>query len=195
MTDEDITYLLTHSAPRGVAADPRIQPGLQTIITESRALARKKRHPARLLWFAVPVILAPTVALGLTAGIEERMVPDFTIPVTYTTDTGRNVSCSVNFYNEEVHDQETTTGLSDWLRTQNWTGIGQRMYELALTHVASADPETTAPDSWKSSAKEWIEWVAWKDAEGDLIDDTMPSSVFGPYGSYGGNTDCTGELH
>lgn len=55
------------------------------------------------------------------------MVPDFSIPVNYTTDTGTAVSCSIDLFNMEINYVELTTPEVEYLRAQDWTGVGTHL--------------------------------------------------------------------
>ncbi|MDF2563046.1 MAG: hypothetical protein K0R99_4492 [Microbacterium sp.] len=58
-------------------------------------------------WVAVPVLALPGIALASTAGTDPRMIPDFEIPISYVTDTGREVSCSIELFNGEMNYVES----------------------------------------------------------------------------------------
>lgn len=176
MNEKTIDDLLTRSAPPRRALEPRIQAQLHALILRSRAQARATKRRTVLRWAMAPLIVAPAIALATTAGTEPRMVPDFTIPVTYTTDTGHTLSCSIDFFNGEIDYVEASTAAVDHLRAQDWTGIGQRLYDTALSYEA-------AGDAW-----------AWNSAMSDLFIATLPEGIDST-GGLGMNSDCTGELH
>ena len=155
-------------------------------------MPRTRRSKKRLLWIAAPVVVLPALAFGLTAGVEARSVPDFTIPITYTTDTGRTISCSIDYFNDETNYAETDFGAVDYLRTQDWTGIGQRIYDNALARVTAGDPFLSDPVSG-SPDKTIQEGIAWTSAQLDLIDRTIPISAMTT--GYGGEDHCSRELH
>ncbi|WP_204533952.1 hypothetical protein [Arthrobacter tumbae] len=118
------------------------------------------------------------VIVPLTGSTDDRPVPDFTIPVSYTTDTGRELSCSIDLYNGEMNNVVTSTAAVDYLRAQNWSGIGQRIYDKALVYESAGDPN------------------AWVSAEIDLTAGQLPDGVLKQGdGGLGSSSDCSGELH
>lgn len=178
MTEPTIDELLTRSAPSSRISEPGIQVQLHNVVAQSRESARSKLRRTRFRWALAPVIVAPAIALATTAGTEARMVPDFTIPVTYTTDTGRTLSCSIDLFNGELGYVEVSTAAVDHLRAQDWTGIGQRIYDTALDYEAAGD------------------WAPWSSAETELVQATVPEHLLtAATGGLGSDSDCTGELH
>jgi hypothetical protein len=121
-------------------------------------------------------------------------VPDFTIPITYTTDTGRTINCSIDFSNGETRWVETEFGAVNYLRAQDWTGLGQRIYDEALARVAAGDPELSKPgEDGDVPDQKTVEAYAWTHAETDLTIGTVPREVMGAgFGSY---SHCPRELH
>jgi hypothetical protein len=66
------------------------------------------------------------LAFATTVGPEPRVVPDLTIRASYATDTGNALSCSIDLFNAEVDYVETPTPAVEFLRAQDWTGVGTR---------------------------------------------------------------------
>ncbi|WP_243075536.1 hypothetical protein [Microbacterium sp. SS28] len=178
MSEPMIDDLLARSAPPSRAWEPGVQARLDALVVEARGRARATRRRKTLAWAMTPLALAPALALATTGGTDPRMVPDLVIPVTYTTDTGRTVSCSLEFFNGELDYVEVSTAAVDHLRTLDWTGIGQRLYDTALRYEAAGDS------------------FPWSSAENDLITATIPGELLtADTGGMGGDSDCTGELH
>ena len=198
MTKPTIEDLLSHSAPPTRTLEAGLRSTIRDLSAESRETARAARRPrSRLRWLITPVVLVPAIALGTTAGTEPRQIPDFTIPVLYTTDTGKEVSCSIDLFNGEIDYVETNTTAIDYFRVQDWTGIGQRIYDAALVYEndsawLASEMNSDGPDLPQAT----IHWRAWVSAEDDLVRAQLPDGALAPGdGGYGSDTDCTGELH
>jgi hypothetical protein len=181
MKDTVLDDLLHRSAPaaRGHEVGVRVQ--VDSLSMKAKEQASRGRRGRRIAWAALPVLLVPGIAFATTASTEPRMVPDYSIPVSYTTDTGVSVECTIDFFNGELDYRESSTAQVDYLRGQDWTGIGQRIYDRAL--VVEADGTADGGSAW-----------GW--AEDELIAKTVPDSTFQQGdGGFGSNSDCTGQLH
>lgn len=199
MDDSTLDTLLRRSAPSTAPADPAVEANLLAMVDDARHKARPARRRRRALWFvAIPAI--PALALALTAGIDERLSPDLTIPVTYTTDTGYSESCSIFVFNGEINWIEVSFTAVAYLSTQNWDGIGQRIYQQALIEeaairqqVADRDPAVAATsDGLTMPDESQIQQAAWYRAEDRLVAVTVPAKDGDLWGR---NSDCSGRLH
>lgn len=195
MTPHTLDELVARSAPPSIADDPGVAVQLRGVVSRSRSVAKASRWRRRALSIAVPVLVAPVAVFGLTGGMDERLVPDSTIPIFYTTDTGRTVECSIDFYNPEVLYVETDTHVEDFVNAQDWTGVGQRLYNLAVERLAANDPATWQPNEWPTGVinqptPEQRDQQAWVLAVDVLI--VEPISANTPASnSWGMSTDCT----
>ena len=176
MDHSPIDDLLRASAPRRACDDPAVASELDRVGIAARVAGARDRRIRRLSWVAVPVLALPALTLASTAGTDPRMVPDLRVPVSYVTDTGREVSCSIEFFNGELDYVETNTEAVDYFRMQDWDGIGQRIYDRAVELDARGE---VSP---------------WFVAENDLIVADAPEDLF-LNGGMGMDTDCTGQLH
>lgn len=199
MDDSTLDTLLRRSAPAtGTATDhPAVEAAALALVADAEVRARPARRVRRALWIAaIPTV--PLLAFGLTAGLEARLAPDLTIPVAYTTDTGTDVSCSIFVFNGEIAWAEQSFTAVDHLSDQDWTGIGQRIYARALveeqdlTRRAQAGDLSVSLDGTTMPDAATIERMAWSIAETDLVDKTVPAQD-GDH--WGGDTDCSGQLH
>jgi hypothetical protein len=199
MDDPTLDTLLRRSAPSPAPADPAVEANLLAFVDDARHRAQPARRRRRALWFvAIPAV--PALALALTAGIDERLSPDLTIPVTYTTDTGYSESCSIFVFNGEVSWIEVSFTAVDYLSKQNWDGIGERIYQQALIEeaairqqVADRDPAVAiTSDGLTMPDESQIQQAAWNNAEGRLVSGIVPTR---PGDHWGGDTDCSGRLH
>lgn len=199
MDDPTLDSLLRRSAPSGWPADPAAEANLLAMVDDAHRKARPARRLRRALWLgAIPAV--PALALALTAGVEERLAPDLTIAVSYTTDTGYSESCSIFVFNGEINWVEESFTAVDYLSRQNWDGIGQRIYEQALIEEATLARQAAAGDPAVAITSDGltmpdaatIERMAWSVAEGKLVDKTVPAKD-GDH--WAGDTDCSGRLH
>ncbi|MBZ4486565.1 hypothetical protein LQ938_06705 [Microbacterium sp. cx-55] len=176
MNDSHVDEMLRASAPAAFATDPAVRAELDRAVVSSRAIAVRGRRMRRLSWVALPVIAVPALSLMTTGGTDPRMSPDFVIPVTYTTDTGRQVDCAIELFNGEMDYVETNTQAVDYFRGQDWSRVGQEIYEKALVY------ETTRAVS------------PWAQAENDVLMANAPDGLFVD-GGMGSDSTCSGELH
>lgn len=171
-----IDDLLRASAPNPASTDGLIAGEVDRVSVAARAHAERRQRVRRLSWVAVPVLALPGLALASTAGTDPRMVPDFEIPVSYVTDTGIEISCTLEFFNGELNYVETNTEAVDFIAAQDWEGVGQKIYERALE---------------RESAGLFAPWFG---AEDDVILAGAGDDLFTD-GGLGRDSDCTGQLH
>lgn len=175
--DVSIDDLLRASAPHPASTDAVIAADVDRLSIAARAHAAGRRRVRRLSWVAVPVLVLPGLALASTAGTDPRMAPDFEIPISYVTDTGRQVSCSFELFNGELDYVETNTQAVDFIAAQNWDGMGQKIYEEAMRRDAAGD------------------FAPFFGAANDVIFAEADVYILPGDGGVGTDTDCTGELH
>ncbi|PPF47540.1 MULTISPECIES: hypothetical protein [unclassified Rathayibacter] len=196
MTRRTLDDLLSRSDPATDDRAPGVRTALHSVIAETRERAPRRPARSRAWWLAAPVLLVPGLVLATSAGTDVRSVPDFTIPISYTTDSGAAVSCSIDYFNGEIDYREVTTSATDYLRAQDWSGVGQRIHDDAVAYTT--DPAWLASDMNSDGpglSEETIRWRAWITAADDHILDTIPEGVIVEGdGGLGGSTDCTGEL-
>jgi hypothetical protein len=198
MMKPTIDELIARSAPPTGAESLRVQAMIRALAEESRAAVKSSpRSPGRRLWWLVaPLLAVPAIAFATTAGTEPRMVPDFSIPVNYTTDTGTAVSCSIDLFNMEINYVELTTPEVEYLRAQDWTGVGQRIYDAALAHEGDRAWWQAATVGWPGGAtSDDVQLVAWQHAVDENIFDLIPDGITPTGTGYGVTDQCTGELH
>ncbi len=114
MDDSKLDTLLRRSAPSTISESPMVEATVLALVEQAEVNSRPARRRRRALWVAA-IPAAPILVLGLTAGIEERLAPDLTIPIAYTTDTGVPVRCSVFLFNGEINWVEVSFTAVDYL--------------------------------------------------------------------------------
>lgn len=117
---------------------------------------------------------------------------DVEIPITYTTKTGVSVVCSYGLY---VGDPSKRTAadeaLATFLREHDWQGIGQRIYEQAISHPYVPG----ATDEWESDTQQLRDQFSWSDAQNTVIfEQEIPSNLLPDGLSTGGPSNCSGQL-
>lgn len=196
MNDDDLNAMIRSSAPASVASSPRIAAELRNVAAGSRKSGFWASRRRLTLGLVIPALLAPVAAVGLTAGVETRQIPDFAIPIEFTTDAGEQIECSVNYFNGELLWVEVNSDVSDFLKTQDWAGIGQRIYDRAAEKVASNDPEVL-PETIGTLGGEpdpAMTWAAaWAVAKIELVDQRVPEELFREAG-YGSDNNCQEQL-
>ncbi len=175
--DTSIDDLLRASAPHRASTDGTVAAEINRVGVAARVHAARRRRVRRLSWVAVPVLALPGIALASTAGTDPRMIPDFEIPISYVTDTGREVSCSVELFNGETNYSETNTKAVEFISAQSWEGVGQRIYDEAVKRDAAGD------------------FAPFFGAAQDVIFAGADEYILPGDGGVGSDTDCTGELH
>lgn len=177
MDTSSIDTLLRGSAPRRASDDAAVAAELNRVGIAARVSATtRRRRVRRLSWAALPVFALPALALASTAGTDLRMVPDFEVPISYVTDTGKEITCTVEFFNGELLYVETNTEAVDFISAQDWDGVGQRIYDRALALEGSGG------------------FAPWAQAENDVFLEGANEDLF-RNGGMGTDSDCSGELH
>jgi hypothetical protein len=196
MDDSSLDELLSKSAPDRQSQNPRVQAELRRIVAESREHRGTPRSPKRRWWWlAVPVLALPAIGLVTTASTEPRLVPDFTIPITYTTDTGNIVDCSIDVYNGEIDYQEKSFTAVDWLKAQNWAGVGQKVYEKALSYENDAAWLNSEMNADGPLDARTVQYRAFLMGQDDVIFAPLDDGILRDGDHYGSFSSCTGELH
>jgi hypothetical protein len=193
--DEDIKRADPSDAP-----SPRLRQ-LINVMSDDARHGRGNRHPLtpspwwRRSRYALPIATGVAVAvLGaaiinpLTIGLGgDRFAPTVRIPITYTTENGINVSCD---YGILVGDPSAPTDedaeLTAFLREQDWSGIGQEIYDEAMRH-----PFVPGPNSdLHSDDQALLDSFSFQDAL-FVITNRIPADITAQWGA---TTDCTGVL-
>mgnify|MGYP003420082169 FL=1 len=82
--------------------------------------------------------------------------------------------------------------LREWVLAQDWTGVGQRIYDDAIAHPFVPTEDTPAEDGWTT---ELVDSVSWFDAMDRQIIGQIPADLTGFGDEISGASDCTGQLH
>ncbi len=163
---------------------------------ERPTLPRWKRRRV-LIPAAIGVALATAAAaivvpLSLRVGDHLTEVDlDVQIPIAYTTASGVNVSCDYGMYvgdpaSRSAADQE----LADFLHAQDWTGIGQEIYEEAIANPFVPGPD----DNLEVDTQEIRDRFSFERAVNAVIHDRIPSALLAEGTQIGATMNCSGRL-
>lgn len=188
-TVDDVLVGSKSEPPTSIA----LNAALDSLVVKTRSASDAQRSKARRrnLW------LVPTVAAGalaLTAGavlFTPNFDPDVRIPIEYVTDTDVTVSCTYALRVGSVIGGENPE-LREWVLAQDWTGVGQRIYDDAIAHPFVPTEDTPAEDGWTT---ELVDSVSWFDAMDRQIIGQIPADLTGFGDEISGGSDCTGQLH
>ena len=196
---KDFDSMLAQADPARQHSDalPLVSSLAASITTEDRAVRTSRWSRWKTSPLAIPAVVGGMFALTAAAVIPlslsingQEVEVDATIPIVYTTDSGVKISCEVGIY---VGDPRTRTSadeaVADFLANEDWTGIGQEIYEEAI-----ANPFVpTSEDGWLVDTQELRDKTSFIHAT-HLIDARIPSHLLEDGMSSGGTTTCTGQL-
>lgn len=172
----------------------------QVLAMWERAKSRPPARSARRRWLiAIPVIAVALVSTGaaiavpMTMGIGEQgtiVEPDAQIPISYTTASGTEVTCSYLVY---LGDDVRTTRDSEVgaiLANTDWTGVGQDIYDRAISNPRAPldgevwtndSPEIRDENSFIQAVLPVVEGRLPADLQGTVDVWRMTSTCAGPY--------------
>ncbi len=205
MDESTFDALLTASAPAGATQGGGISTGIAVLGAETRRIADRRRRRLRLTLVPAAVVAVSLAGIGVVGAINAHNRPDFIIPITYTTDTGRVVHCEHDVWTPKVAGLEQGSTVADWFESQDWTGIGQEIYALATERIATHFPTLydTAGDTLDhhgpvDNSERTIEQRAWNGAESKVIIDRFdaaPGIANTLNTAVVESSTCTGEMH
>lgn len=203
MTAPDIDRALHGSDPWAAGADATLALAATELASDARtaAITSRGRRMRRAAW------LVPAAAVGglaLTAGAlvlaDDLLRTDLPIPIEYTTDTGRTVSCTATIEGGSYFAPREDDVVA-YYRGRDFSGIGQRIYDYALV---LAGEQAATPDVLPRSS------TVVADDQGNpysadsafsfsltsfLLTDAILDMGIDGSGDSWLHSDCTGELH
>lgn len=162
---------------------------LESLVDASRTevmLSRAKRR-RRSFWLIPGAVVAAGALTAGAAVFAPYFDPDVRIPIEYVTDTGVEVSCTYALRVGSVVGGENLE-LREWLTSQDWSGVGQRIYQDAV-----ANPFIPGEDDEGEWTAELVDSVSFFNAMGRQTGVPEGLTVFGD--EIAGTSDCTGQLH
>ncbi|GAB3631674.1 hypothetical protein GCM10027421_10270 [Microbacterium shaanxiense] len=162
---------------------------LESLADASReeAVHSRAKRRRRNLWLIPGAVVAAGALTAGAAVFAPYFDPDVRIPIEYVTDTGVEVTCTYALRVGSVVGGENPK-LREWLTSQDWSGVGQRIYEDAV-----ANPFIPGEDDEGEWTPEIVDSVSFFNAVGRQTDVPDGLVVFGD--EIAGTSDCTGQLH
>ncbi|MFK3677982.1 hypothetical protein ACI2IP_09625 [Microbacterium sp. NPDC090218] len=117
---------------------------------EQHARPPRRRRGVRIAASLGALLGAGALATAAAVYIAPNFTPDAVIPISYVTDEGNAVECTYSLA-VTSWDGTNVTEAKDWIASHDWTGIGQRGYDLGEQNPtnpgdAGVDPELTQED-------------------------------------------------
>ena len=189
MTTLTIEQLLAESAPGRIStridAAPAIDGLLESVKTAERADRPRRRRKALLIALPIALLGAGALTAGGVAVASFDWSTKIDIPIHYTTDTGRSFECTVIVKSGAALDLDALS-IGNALRARDWSGIGQKIYDRALSH-----PHVLQ----EGESSDNLDEISWYDALFELVPGPQPLGWGFGASSLSVGSDCTGELH
>jgi hypothetical protein len=165
----------------------------------SEVTAAKRRTP----WWKTPRVVVP-IAIGvglmttagaliipLVLGVNGQLVDiDARIPIQYTTKTGVTVACTYGIYvGDPAHRTTADQKLANYLNAQDWSGIGEKIYDRAMANPFIPGPN----DDWEVDNQQLRDRFSF-DRALNVIYERIPADLMTEGMSTGATTNCTGQL-
>ncbi|MDF2558565.1 MAG: hypothetical protein K0R99_11 [Microbacterium sp.] len=117
---------------------------------EQHARPARRRRGVRIAATLGALLGVGVLATAATVYIAPNFTPDAVIPISYVTDEGNAVECTFSLA-VRSWDGTNVTEAKEWIASHDWTGIGQRGYDLGEKNPVSVgdadvDPELTQED-------------------------------------------------
>ncbi|MFB7252539.1 hypothetical protein [Microbacterium sp. NPDC056234] len=173
-------------------------------IASAAEAATNAKGSARVPWWkrrrsviplGVVALVAATgaaVLIPLQLGTEDgaQFSVDAEIPINYTTETGVDISCRYGIYfgdpsNRTAADER----LADFVNDHDWTGIGQRIYDEAMSNPFVPGPN----DDWQVDTQQLRDKASFSQAA-TLIWIEIPDELMREGQQSASTTDCKGQL-
>lgn len=176
MDDTQLNRLLT---PRDSWADsPELLDAMleriATTAADEHARPRRRRRGARIAAVAGALLGVGVLATAATVFVAPNFTPDVVIPISYVTEQGTPVECT---YSLAISSWEGTnvTEAKEWISSHDWTGIGQRGYDLGQANPVNVgdpdvDPELTQEDLDRVTVSTGISTVVVDEIPAELLD-------------------------
>lgn len=193
MDDTQLNRLLT---PRDKWAEsPEILDAMLERVARNAA-EQHSRPPRRRRGLRIAATLGALLGVGVlgtaaTVYVAPNFTPDAVIPISYVTDEGTTVECTFSLA-VRSWDGTNVTEAKEWIASHDWTGIGQRGYDLGEKNPDSVgdpdvDPELTQEDLDQLTVSSGI---------GTAVVEEIPFKLLnGPGIGTSGNSTCTWVRH
>jgi hypothetical protein len=152
MDDTELNRLLT---PRDSWAEsPALLDAMLDRVAKDAATRhsrpRKRRRGLLITAVSAALVGIGALATAATVYVAPNFTPDVVIPISYTTDHGTDVECTYSLAITSW-DGTNVTEAKAWISAHDWTGIGQRGYDLGEQNPVDlgdpdVDPDLTQED-------------------------------------------------
>lgn len=181
MNEPNIDEALRGSASRFTAsAASRAALDALVVETRSRAASASKRRAHRVFWIAPVAVVAAGALTGGGVLFAQYMNPDVRVPIEYTTTGGTEIGCTL-----AIRVDSSDTDVRDWLITNDWSGIGQRIYDDALANPYAADGDQSQQE---------IDALSFRAALARALDAELATDVGATDAHLSAVADCEGTL-
>lgn len=179
---------LLRGSTKSFEPSPTTAAALDALVEASRTEATRSgiRRRRRRLWLVPGIAVAAGVLTAGTAVVAPYFDPDVRIPIEYVTDTGVEVACTYALRVGAVVGGENAD-LRRWLTSQDWSGVGQRVYDDAL-----ANPFVPGANDEGDWTLDVIDSMSFFQALGRQT--AVPDELTRPGDEIAGASDCTGQL-
>lgn len=189
-------------------ADPAI--GINDETVERRVLdgisaSRRSRPSTPRPWWtrakvAIPagvgvlaLITGAAVVIPMQLQVDETPVEvDLQLPVSYTTSSGEDITCTYGIYfgEPEARPADLEEAIAE-LSSQDWSSFGDQVYQHATEHpVTPQDGEV-----WTVDSQEVRDKMSFELAVSAVVLGRLPSDLASGMPRFAGTTDCMGQLH
>ncbi|MGM1016932.1 MAG: hypothetical protein ACQEW8_05270 [Actinomycetota bacterium] len=147
---------------------------IATNAAEEHARPRRRRRGARIAAAVGALLSAGALATAATVYIAPNFTPDVVIPISYVTDEGNAVECTYSLV-VRSWDSTNVSEAKEWIASHDWTGVGQRGYDLGEKNPisvgdADVDPELTQEDLDRLTVSTGIETAIGNEIPFELLD-------------------------
>lgn len=141
---------------------------------EQHARPRRRRRGAWIAAAVAAVLSAGVLATAATVYIAPNFTPDVVIPISYVTDEGNAVECTYSLV-VRSWDGTNITEAKEWIASHDWSGVGQRGYDLGEKNPISVgdsdvDPELTQEDLDRLTVSTGIETAIGNEIPIEMLD-------------------------
>lgn len=145
-----------------------------TNAAEQHARPPRRRRGARIAATVGAVLGVGVLATAAAVYVAPNFTPDVVIPISYVTDEGNAVECTYSLA-VTSWDGTNVTEAKEWISSHDWTGIGQRGYDLGEKNPTNlgdddVDSELTQEDLDQVTVSTGIVTAVVEEIPGELLD-------------------------
>lgn len=201
----DLDTLLTASKPDSYEYDATLRTHVRAVSIAAEAEIARESSRQRVWWRRPRVVIGAlgVLLLGTTGGamasqfnfadylIGGKIIqPDVEVPIYYETATGKTVHCTIGLVYGHLDPDADVTELKSFVANHDWSRIGQRLYEEAMSNPFTPGPNDDFPADVSQSI---LDTFSFNNAIGQVIEGEIPPELFsdGTTGNMPSNCDGT----